>query len=667
MAEQPRRYYRIAVLMASYNRRDMTLRCIQQLLSQQNLAAELHVYLVDDNSSDGTATAVAELFPQVTLISGSGCLYWSGAMRLAWQHASVANYDFYLWLNDDVKLLPDALARLLACYSEQCSRGVNVGAVVGALQAGPDHPVSYGGRLQLSKLFPLRFSEHLALQDVAQPLDVMNGNCCLITAAAYAAVGGISEHYVHALADYDYSLRLKHAGFAVLQAPGSMGFCRQNGWGGGVRDPRVPLSVRRRWLSMPNKWVPVADWQYFVRCYGGVLWPWYWGKAALRALYPTAFLRFNTLKAVEVDARPQVVIIQQVIKHFRLPFYLLLQQRLAEQGIALTVYYSAPAKAEAMKGDNCTASHLPAFFHEIPCYRMGKLTWQSPPFRHPKQLVIIEQANRHLLNYWLLLQRFLGCRSEIAWWGHGFNHQGERGWREKIKVRLLRSVDWFFAYTQPVAEYVRLQGFPATQISVVNNAIDTQTFAQQVLQARVVPPAAKKGITLLFCGALYAEKRLDLLLAAATLLAEQGLLSKLIVLGDGPERTALAAPASWLEYRGVLFDQAKAAAYAEADIVLHPGLVGLAILDAFAAGLPFVTCKQANHSPEIAYLKPGENGLMVAAEPMALAAALTTLWQTPALYHSLSAGARAAAEQYSIEGMAEAFAQGIQACLESPL
>jgi len=660
-------YCRIAILMASYNRRDTTLYCIQQLLSQQHLAAELQIYLVDDNSSDGTAAAVTEQFPQVTLISGSGFLYWSGAMRLAWQYAQAGNYDFYLWLNDDVKLLPDALARLLGCYYEQSLAGVNVGAIVGALQAGPDHAVSYGGRLQLSKLYPLRFSPHLALHDMAQSLDVMNGNCCLISAAAYAAVGSLSEHYVHALADYDYSLRLKQAGFAVLQAPGSMGFCRQNGWAGGVRDPRIPLSTRRRWLSLPNKWVPVADWQYFVRCYGGVLWPLYWCKAALRAVFPSIYLRLNTLKAIEVDARPQVVIMQQVIKRFRLPFYLLLHQRLAEQGIALTVYFSPPAVIEAVKGDNCTAAELPAFFYETPCFRLGKLTWQAPPFRHPKQLVIVEQANRHLLNYWLLLQRAFGWRSGVAWWGHGFNHQRAAGWREKIKTRLLRSADWFFAYTRPVAEYVRQQGFLAKHISVVNNAIDTRTFTQQVMMAKVSQPADKKGVTLLFCGALYAEKRLDLLLAAAKQLAAQGFLHKLIILGDGPERELLPQYAPWLDYRGVLFEQAKAAAYAEADIVLHPGLVGLAILDAFAAGIPFVTCEQPNHSPEIAYLKPGENGLMVAAEPMALAAALAMLWQAPALYNTLSSGALAAAQEYSIEGMAAAFAEGIQACLEATI
>lgn len=664
MINQPAKTYRLAVLIASYNRCETTLQCLNKLFAQQLIDISLNVYLVDDNSQDGTAQAVAKYYPQVTIISGTGSLYWAGAMRLAWQYAAKKTYDFYFWLNDDVVLQSDAIARLVDCYETHSSQRPLVGAVIGALQAAPDRQVSYGGRLQTRRLLPLQFSAHLAVSAQAQPIDIMNGNCCLISAEAFKVIGGICERFTHALADYDYSLRLKRAGFAVLQAPGILGYCRQNGWAGGIRDPRVPMLTRLRWLSMPNKWVGVEEWQYFVRCYGGIFWPYFWAKAALRKVFPRIFLAVNSLAAEQVDPRPQVVILQQVIKKFRLPFYVLLQQRLAEQGIALTVYYSAPATFEARKGDNLSAAELPWFFHEIPCLRLGKLTWQFPPFKHPKQLLIVEQANRHLLNYWLLFQRSLGIRQGVAWWGHGFNHQGRNGWRESCKAWLLGKADHFFAYTQHVADYVQQQGMPLSQITTVNNAIDTETFARQVKRARNVWRNTclqpKAGLTVLFCGALYAEKRIDLLISTATLLAEQGLLNKLIVLGDGPERTRLLPKLPWLDYRGVLFEEEKAAAYAQADIVLHPGLVGLAILDAFAAELPFVTCYQSNHSPEIAYLSPNINGVIVAPEPQALALALTQLWNTPEMYSTLVAGARTSAAHYSIANMAEAFTQGIQ-------
>jgi L-malate glycosyltransferase len=39
--------------------------------------------------------------------------------------------------------------------------------------------------------------------------------------------------------------------------------------------------------------------------------------------------------------------------------------------------------------------------------------------------------------------------------------------------------------------------------------------------------------------------------------------------------------------------------------MLMPGLVGLAVLDAFADGIPRVTTVIEYHSPEIEYLVPG--------------------------------------------------------------
>jgi glycosyltransferase involved in cell wall biosynthesis len=47
-----------------------------------------------------------------------------------------------------------------------------------------------------------------------------------------------------------------------------------------------------------------------------------------------------------------------------------------------------------------------------------------------------------------------------------------------------------------------------------------------------------------------------------------------------------------------------------ADICVIPGHVGLGLNQAFFWGLPVIT-EEGKHPPEIAYLKPGRNGIMV--------------------------------------------------------
>jgi GT2 family glycosyltransferase len=62
---------RIAVLMTSYNRCDITLACLRKLFVAEACSSNcsIKVFLVDDASSDGTGELVKKIFPQVNVIS----------------------------------------------------------------------------------------------------------------------------------------------------------------------------------------------------------------------------------------------------------------------------------------------------------------------------------------------------------------------------------------------------------------------------------------------------------------------------------------------------------------------------------------------------------------------------------------------------------------------
>jgi GT2 family glycosyltransferase len=98
---------KIAILMTCFNRRDVTLLCLQKLFEQIDIE-KVEIYLVDDASSDGTQKAVRQNFPTVHLLGGNGRLFWNGGMRIAFAAAMERGFDAYLWLNDDSLLYPDA-------------------------------------------------------------------------------------------------------------------------------------------------------------------------------------------------------------------------------------------------------------------------------------------------------------------------------------------------------------------------------------------------------------------------------------------------------------------------------------------------------------------------------------------------------------------------------
>ena len=136
---------RLAVLLACFNRRETTLQCLNSLFAQDNEPfCDIEVFVLDDASSDGTSQAIAERFPSVHLLGGTGSLFWTGGMHKAFEAALKQQFDFYLWLNDDTTLFEWALQRMFETAEELRGHGIEA-IVVGNTRSphSPEH--TYGG------------------------------------------------------------------------------------------------------------------------------------------------------------------------------------------------------------------------------------------------------------------------------------------------------------------------------------------------------------------------------------------------------------------------------------------------------------------------------------------------------------------------------------------
>ena len=58
----------VSVVIVSYNTRELTTRCLRQLLDSRTGDVDFDVTVVDNASSDGSADAIAEAFPGVRLV-----------------------------------------------------------------------------------------------------------------------------------------------------------------------------------------------------------------------------------------------------------------------------------------------------------------------------------------------------------------------------------------------------------------------------------------------------------------------------------------------------------------------------------------------------------------------------------------------------------------------
>jgi N-acetylglucosaminyl-diphospho-decaprenol L-rhamnosyltransferase len=100
----------VSVLIVSYNTSALTVACIESVLAQSG-AGLCQIIVVDNNSTDGSADAIAVRFPDILLIRSAENLGFARANNLAAQHAIC---DLLLLLNPDTVVLEDAIEKLVS-------------------------------------------------------------------------------------------------------------------------------------------------------------------------------------------------------------------------------------------------------------------------------------------------------------------------------------------------------------------------------------------------------------------------------------------------------------------------------------------------------------------------------------------------------------------------
>jgi GT2 family glycosyltransferase len=266
---------RIAVLMTCHNRRAKTVACLEMLFAQSG-RGELFgvtVFLVDAGSTDGTASEVRCRFPDVQVVNTDASVFWGTGMAMAERAARGNRFDYHLWLNDDVELRSDAMARLLESADRQRSaEHIVVGQLVD--QTGT---ASYGG-FRIGRR-PLDFVP-IGVSDDDRSCDALNGNVVLVAVAAAARLGSLDSAFPHAIGDIDYGLRARAAGIAVVQAGGVHGECDRNPPPRSASSP----SRRERLAGVMNvKNLPPRAWWTFCRRHAGALAPAYFVRPYLEA------------------------------------------------------------------------------------------------------------------------------------------------------------------------------------------------------------------------------------------------------------------------------------------------------------------------------------------------------------------------------------------------
>lgn len=281
----------IAVLLTTFNRKQKTLSCLQSL-EKQKLPEDttLKIFLTDDGSTDGTADTVKSEYPNVNIYHGSGSLFWAGGMRNTWKQALLSKAEYYLLLNDDTLLKDTAISSLLKCSNFVQSKGSKPAICVGSTADDETGKISYGGR-KLHDKNSWGEGSFVYSETEFVDCDVANANILLVPAVVVDELGILSENFTHGLADYDYTIKAKKAGYNLVVAPGFLGTCiddHGNNW----KSANTTLKERIAYLKSP-KGLAYQEYLGFIKEHFPKSYPSAYFKLWLKTLFPSIWDTFK--------------------------------------------------------------------------------------------------------------------------------------------------------------------------------------------------------------------------------------------------------------------------------------------------------------------------------------------------------------------------------------
>jgi glycosyltransferase involved in cell wall biosynthesis len=227
-----------------------------------------------------------------------------------------------------------------------------------------------------------------------------------------------------------------------------------------------------------------------------------------------------------------------------------------------------------------------------------------------------------LISIWpsALVARITGKR--VFYWTHGWTRPDT--WLRGMAKRLFYSLaDTLLLYGNIARKLGIESGFPAERMDVIYNSLDYDAHALIRNQATLEEIAALYRSLLphpelpsVICTARLTEScRFDLLFEAQRSLASTGNQFNVLLVGDGPMRSALEAQCAgtmseYVCFYGACYDEEiLGKLLMGARVTVSPGKVGLTAVHSMAFGTPVITHDNADHQgPEVEAVIPGFTG-----------------------------------------------------------
>lgn len=221
---------KLSVVIVNYNVRHFLEQCLNSVFTALN-DIDAEVFVVDNNSVDGSCAMVKEKFGKVRLIANQKNLGFSAANN---QAIHQAKGEYILLLNPDTVVQEDTFSQIIDFMDSHADAGgLGVKMIDGkgrflpeSKRALPTPAVAFYKIFGLSRLFPRskRFGQyHLTYldKDKTHKVEVLSGAFMLLRKSVIDHIGALDETYFMYGEDIDLSYRITKAGFSNYYFPGT--------------------------------------------------------------------------------------------------------------------------------------------------------------------------------------------------------------------------------------------------------------------------------------------------------------------------------------------------------------------------------------------------------------------------------------------------------------
>ncbi|UBF30409.1 glycosyltransferase family 2 protein (plasmid) [Kovacikia minuta CCNUW1] len=236
---------KISVIIPAFNEEENIEDCVKSVItSTQRSAAQLEVWIIDDQSTDRTPEILQTLQmqladPRLNLIAGlprPSDQVWTGKNWACHQGASLAKGEFLLFIDADMRLKPDAISAVVQV------------AIAHQLDFLTCIPTIVCGSLIEWLVQPLMFINLIvsfnsqAVKNPKAKTSFALGPFLLFRASTYNEIGGHQSVAGQIAEDVAFARKLKHGGFKLQQFIGT---------------DLASLRMYRNWQSLWEGWTKV--------------------------------------------------------------------------------------------------------------------------------------------------------------------------------------------------------------------------------------------------------------------------------------------------------------------------------------------------------------------------------------------------------------------------